>query len=505
MSKFRIRGRLDPNDAQALAYLQQLERLVEANPLHVFRPHRKQEAFLRSRAKVRVFLGGNRAGKSTVGIVDDLINVLPKEYVPEHLLPFKRCLHEDVRGRVVTPDLVRTLKAVYEVIQRWVPAEALRGGSWGKAFDKQDRILNFKNGSFIEFMSYEQDRDKFGGSARDFVHYDEEPPGERGEEIREECRVRLVDRQGYELFTFTPLMGLTWAFDAFWEEKGPQVAEGVWDREKLTVVLASMLDNPHLSKEAIADALEGLTEEEIAARRDGKFSHFQGLVYSEFDWDRHTVPGPSPKHVQGLEVRVGIDPGIQTTAVLLGGFDKDNCLLVFDELYLHNRDAIPENAARKTREKLARWGVSAKYFLIDPSARNRAGTDADKVQAAYARAGVRALPAQNDVEAGIFEVKRRFQRTPHPLLLISRDCTTLLWERDRYRYEFKSDGGFGVSKRNDHGLDAMRYLAMSRPTAPKSMNLQKARNGSAFRPGVVPPIDEIRRKVDEWSPTGKFS
>ena len=41
-------------------------------------------------------------------------------------------------------------------------------------------------------MSSDQDLQKFAGTSRHFVHFDEEPP----EPVYEECRARLVDTNG---------------------------------------------------------------------------------------------------------------------------------------------------------------------------------------------------------------------------------------------------------------------------------------------------------------------
>lgn len=510
MSRIKIKGQLDPNDPKAAALLDQLSKLIRENPLLDFGPHAKQAAFLEADARVRVFLGGNRAGKSTVGVVDDLVNTLPAEFVPDHLKRYKKLWKDDVRGRVVTPDLGHTLKAVYEVYQRWVPPAALRGGTWSKAFDKQDRILNFKNGSFIEFMSYEQDLNKFGGSARDWIHYDEEPPGERGEAIRKECRMRLADRGGYEIFTFTPLTGLSWAYDEFWENRGDQLAEGVWGSGRIRVVLASMLDNPHLTRENIEEALSGLTEEELAARRDGQFSHFQGLVYSEFDYDIHTCEPVSKEHLKGQDVRIGIDPGIKTTAIVFVAFDRDNRALVFDEMYLHGEHAIPDRAVAKIKQRLAEWEVRSSYNMIDPASRNRSNTDHQRVQSLYTRAGLPVLPAQNDVETGVFEVKRRLQHTDHvgrpdPLLVIARNCKKLLWERARYRYEFTPEGDFGVEKKDDHGLDATRYVLMSRPIGPPIRSRNRQYGREVWVPNRSVPMSQVLDSGPQYGPNGKFS
>jgi hypothetical protein len=61
-----------------------------------------------------------------------------------------------------------------------VPEAHPEDGSFDKSWKKQDKILRFNDGSFIDFLSYETDLDKFGGVQRHFLGYDEPPPGHQG-------------------------------------------------------------------------------------------------------------------------------------------------------------------------------------------------------------------------------------------------------------------------------------------------------------------------------------
>src|SRR4051794_21298169 len=183
--------------------LEAYDRALEANPLEGFWPHRKQQVFLGSSDRIKAFLGGNRSGKTTAGILDDLIQAVDEKSVPKHLKGFKK-FTPPFSCRIVSPDFTETMEGViFEKFRQWVPKDQLLGSSWEKAYDKTRRKLNFSNGSQFSFMTFEQDLDKFGGRSLDRVHYDEEPP----EAIRKECRARL-DRPGTdELFTMTPLAG----------------------------------------------------------------------------------------------------------------------------------------------------------------------------------------------------------------------------------------------------------------------------------------------------------
>ena len=210
------------------------------------------------------------------------------------------------------------------------------------------------------------------------------------------------------------------------------------------------------------------------------------------------------EHVSQLDTIIAIDPGINTTAVVFCGFDRDNAAWVYDELYLHEDQAIPEKVALTIKAALERWGVKDPMYLIDPSARNRASVNADNVQAAYLRAGLLCLSAQNAVEAGIFEVKRRLQHEP-PMLHVSKRCEQLLWERKRYRRKpnENNQSAFDVVKRDDHLMDAMRYACMARPIAPSKPTFKRPRRPSYTQDYQAPYSEE--RIPQDAPPMGQMS
>lgn len=480
-------------DPEVKKLLQKTVESLDRNPLQKFHPHGKQRPFLAARKKTKVYLGGTRAGKSTAGVCDDLIQLCDREIIPAHLLPYK-IWEPPFRCRVVTPDYGHSFASVLETFRKWTPESQLRGGSWDKAFREKEHILHFANGSLVDFLTLEQDVNKFGGVTRERIHYDEEPKGEKGEEIRWQGAMRLAEVNGDELFTYSPIHGLGWTHDEFEEKKGPEVLKDVWESEEMIVVRASIRDNPHMSPEGIASALEKIPEAVRASYESGNYTHFKGLVYPDFDAEIHVIDEKeiTEEFVAGLEGIDGIDPGMQTTAVLFAGFDRDNCLTIFDELPLSGNTAIPENAAERILAVRNRWNLPEcpKYTLIDPAARSRDLASGERVDQAYRRAGIKVLPAQNEVEPGVFEVMRRMENrdpegNPAPLIRISSRCKELIREIGRYRMNPKEDGSFDVVKKDDHFVDVMRYLCMARPTAPRRRKKQR-QVARGWIPGTAP-------------------
>lgn len=435
--------------------LRLVEEVRAANPLEAYVPHVKQVVFHESTSDLKVFLGGNRSGKTTAGIVDDLIQALSPGDVPEHLLGFKRW-SPPFFCRVITPDLGQTLdQVILQKIREWCPPGALQGGSLDKAFDQRLRVLRFANGSWFQFMSNDQDLDKFGGAALHRVHYDEEPR----QNIRKESLARLIDFGGDEVFTMTPLQGMSWMFEDVWTP----FVEGRLSHA--TVVTVDMDDNPHLDERTKVRVLAEYSEEERQARKSGLFVHFAGLVYGEFASDVHVVDALECVP-EGVEVFGGIDPGIRhMAAVVLCYLDEDDCLVVFDELALQGH-TISE-VCKEIDLRLARWDVRPRWWVIDPASRNKSNQTGRSDQMEFADHGIFTSPGQNAVRAGINKVKERLRANK---MFVTRDCPELISEFRKYRWSTPrrsdDDAREKPIKRDDHLLDALRYVVMSRPLAP---------------------------------------
>lgn len=433
---------------QAQEYLEAYQNLRRVNPLLFYVPHEVQAEFHASiGTKHRAFMGGNRAGKTTAGIVDDLIQVAPVELLPDHLKPYKRweC---PAYIRIIVPDFKLALhQVVIQKLRDWTPQEMLRNGLFDSSYDKGHEALRFECGCRFDFMSFEQDVDKFGGAALHRCHYDEEPP----EDIREECLQRLIDFNGDELFSMTPLHGMSWMYDEILgkADKDPDIHLSV----------ADMDDNPHLSAEGKHHAIKGLSEEKRKARKQGLMVHFEGMVYPRFEEAK--VLAPDRRLVGSLEVVVGIDPGVREAGVVFVGFDRDNAAIAFDELELH--DCATSQICDAIRAKLKLWDLDERnvQFVIDPAARQRTLTTAVSVETSYHMCGIYPAHGQNDREGGIDIIEDRILQN---FLQVSSECSGLFWEAERYRRKFHEESGkWDVVKKNDHKLDALRYAICHRP------------------------------------------
>lgn len=464
--------------------LAQLDALLKANPLVQYnnaqligeaKVHKKQMLFHSNKERIRAYLGGNRSAKSTGGTVDDIIQAIDADVVPDHLKDFKKW-QPPFRCRIVTPDFSETLDVVLEIIQRWCPQSQLRGGQWRTAYDKLRRTLHFQNGSYFQFMSYEQDTNKFGGAELERIHFDEEPP----RRIYKECRKRLITTRGDILLTMTPETGFS------------DVMREVWDRRfepNYFVEKISMDDNPWIAKEEIDEYVKDLTPEEERAYRHGDIVHFAGMVFDKYWTEDHIIPQLAPKDLQGQAVVVSIDPGMKNTGLSWIAYDDDNVATLFDSAKL--MDQTIDQIADFIRQKNAKWKIQEpEYYVIDPSARNRTQVNAEAIEAEFANYGIYTVHGQNDVEAGILQLQRRMHANQ---FFATENNIEFFDEVDKYRLDPKVKDKFAVIKYNDHILDSVRYSIMSRPWI-GSVKLKKR--------GFTPRSPD---EVGPWHPSPKQS
>jgi hypothetical protein len=470
--QFRVLAPFAESDPEVAEWCVQTEAMLAENPLLGFEPHPEREGrrpqleFIEARTRVVAAFAANQFGKSTVLTVCALRECLPDELLPD-LLRRTRRFPPPVDGWILVPTEDKIFDSFQPAFEEWCPPSAFKGGSWGKSFNGTRMELRFVNGSSITFKTYKQDPSTLGGARLHFVGYDEPPPKKH----REESRMRTVRYGGYEMFAMTPLdTNTAYVRRAIWKQR---------EAPNITVVRASIHDNPTLDRETVSDALGDLSDIWRRAREFGEFVDVGGLIYP--DWERCLAPAPwSPDVVRSWEVVVGIDPGIRNAGIVFVGFDRDETAHVFDALLL--QDSTPKDYAAAIRQVLKRWGVREDRvsFVADPASRQRGQTNAETVMSALANEGVYCNPGQNDVQAGIGQLRvrmshGRFWVSPEntPGLLGLRD------EADEYAAkeprEGMDDSHMEVVKSHDHRLDALRYAVMERfwdPVAEERAPLQ---------------------------------
>lgn len=477
-----------------------------------YKPHDKQHKFHSSRKKKKLYIGGNRSGKTTGGVCEGIWRATNRH-------PYRPDLNElgPTRGRVIAVDFINGVeKIIFPQYKQWLYPSALRGGAWETAYDKQLRTLNFNNGSTIEFMSYDQDLDKFAGTSRHWIHFDEEPP----KSIYIENMARLIDTDGEFWITMTPVEGMTWVYDDLYEpnENNP---EGT-----VEIIEIATLENPYLSEDATKSFIDSIDEDEKTARIEGKFVSVGGRIYKNFDpvlGGLHVLKEPfdSPKQrFKDWFWIMSLDHGLNNpTAVLWSAVNKHGHIITFHEHY--RKEWTVEQHAKFIRETNRSFGREPDLLVADPSIQNRNAVTNTSIHEEYVRHGIPFTLGNNAVRDGIIRVKgylnpsprRIIEGKPAPLWQVTPNCQNLIWEMKRYRWktyqqkklQYENNAYEEPQKKDDHACDSLRYMVMTRPDLRQDDSFADKVNDIADRMGAIkvgPAIADPYDRLDNAHETG---
>ncbi len=518
MNRFRVPSHLQGNK-QLEAKLRDVVEAVRINPLYAYnnpdlssKVNLKQLAFNRVKAPVlgtKAMIAGNRSGKTYCCKADDVIQVVPREEVPPHLIDCKK-FEVPCHIWMGAPKYSKHEDTTIPTLRRLIPKNQLRNGNFDKSYSSQSRQIRLECGSTIGLKTYDQDIDAWASAEIHRIDWDEEPNGANGRRMRSEARARLISTGGDEIIGMTPVLGIsTWVYDDVFERR---------HELGITVHQMDMQDNPWNTPEAIEEYLSGLSDEERRARETGEFVHFGGLFFEEFREALHVVDIPPVEALRQQDIVVSIDPGLRHTGVTWSGWDSDNNGLFFAE-YFPPTTNVPD-IAREIHRRNKMWSLREPTFVIDPSYRNlTTEIHADAVQANYAREEIYAQPGNNDRRAGILEIKKRLQAkdaqgNPHPTLLYAKPdpdrpdlgVPQLIKQTERYRRNPDAADEWQAVPQDEHTrfdlVDSKRYGVMSRTW--------EIPDGPAERPppspeyGYEPPLD-LSEFQTEAPPLGDMS
>lgn len=439
--------------AEAERIAAEISASATANPLGVFQPHcAEQRKFLEARTATVAAFCGNQSGKSTIGGVRALIELLPPKLVPEHLRGYQRWAGP-THGWALCPTEAKVFDSLLPAIAKWCPPSALKGGTISKAFNGDKMMLSFVDGSTIHFKTYKQAPDTLGGATLHFVWYDEPPPRAH----RDECATRLLRYNGFELYTMTPLKSNTgWIRRDIWRKR---------EDPDITVCKWSMRDNPALSKDAIPRILASYKNDIWRqAREFGDFMDQAGQVYGQFESRvQRETPRPSRELMASLDHVWGIDPGIRNAAIICGGFDSHGVDWIYDEILIQN--GTPSQYAQAIDILCAKWRLHRAriMFVIDPAARQRSQATGDTVQSELSRVGIHTVNGANDREAGQQQIRDRLL---HNRLRIFPNCVGLRDDADEFSWDMDDEDEDVSGAADDspfHRLATLRYQVMTRP------------------------------------------
>lgn len=434
-----------------------LTRIVSRPSIHGYVPHEKQVVFHGAKEQGRLYIGGNRSGKTVGGIVEDIWRMRGKH-------PFQEVPPAPTKGRIVTVSYTEGIEMIIKPeLAKWLPPSDLINGSWEDSYSEKFRTLTLANGSTVELMSYDQKLEKFAGTSRHWIHFDEEPP----KAIFSECRMRLVDTAGHWYITMTPVEGMTWIYD---EVYLPALVPG----GNVKVVTIDSSENPYISNAEIDAAIAGLDENEKKARKKGEFVQIGGLVYKKFDPEKHILHVNEEFwerfywNTKDWTHYASMDHGLNNpTAWLWHAVSPKGAVVTYDEIYDNER--VVDSYAKEIHERNAQPGrKTPQIYVGDPAIAQRNAQTGDSIQTAYSLAGIPIVLGNNNVPIRVEKMNRYFQQGKW---VITENCHNLTRELQRVRWKIyesakkrhENNVREEIHKKDDHAPDSAGYFFSMMP------------------------------------------
>lgn len=415
----------------------------------------KHTAFMNASANYSqlAFIAANRTGKTLTGAVlmsYHLTGDYPKWYEGRRFLnPISAWAVG--KSNQVTKEVQQfeLLGEINDIGSGMIPRECIVGTPTRKAgiADAIETVYvkHISGGiSKVTFKSYEQGRESFQGTKKQLIWLDEEP---QDQSIYSECLTRTMDKYspGIIICTFTPLFGLSDVVLAFLPDgKFPEGGINPGDEDKY-VTQVSWEEVPHLDDRQKKKILNSYSDFEREARSKGIPSLGAGAIYPYLE-DSIVV---QPFKIESWWPKAyGLDVGWNRTAAVWGAMDPESRqIYIYSEHYEGQSQPAVHASAIKARGD---WLFGA----IDPGSIGGSQVDGRALFDLYCEEGLNLELADNSVEAGILAVGQMFATGQ---LKIFSTCKNLLAEYRVYRRDEKGK----ILKKNDHALDALRYLVMS--------------------------------------------
>jgi PBSX family phage terminase large subunit len=274
---------------------------------------------------------------------------------------------------------------------------------------------------------------------------------------------RLATTQGYAILPTTPDANAHWLYELY--------TKGLEGNKLVDSYSWSVEGNPIYPKEEFESKREFYGEDHPVFREQylGQWTFYSGVVYGhDFDINRNVIELPEGGiNPEWPRIR-SIDFGYRDPFVCLwGAVAPDNELWIYREHYQPGRSMAEHALVIKQRSE----GERILYTVADSSE--------PQSIADLRRLGVSAMEANRDRRAGRMLVgdylragKLKFIKGAVPELM--RELAWYRWDRDKDK-----EGAKEATVGDDHAMDALRYLVMSRPrgtTKPFSI----PRNSFAF-------------------------
>lgn len=370
--------------------------------------HSTQALIAKDKHRFQVLCCGRRWGKTTYAVEKIKGKALKKPRRIAYIAPtFQQA--RDIAWQMLVKELAPITKKVNES-RLELEVHTMSGGTSLIVLRGWEAIETLR-GQFFDYIVIDE-----VASMRNFNVY-----------WHEVVRPTLTDTKGEVLFISTP-KGFNHFYDLF----------NTKDEDYKAFHFTSY-DNPFIPKEEIDKAGKEIPEDRFAQEYLADFRKTEGLVYKEFDRNRH-VTTEVPTNVS--DTIIGIDFGYTNpSSIIPVKIDNDNNYWVLEEFY----------KTSQTTEQIAEQAKLYKPTKVYP---DPAEPDRIEILKKY---GLNCREVSKDIVAGVDRVRELFKQNR---IHISPDCHNLIHELETYRYPDKKPDQNEQEKpvkENDHALDALRY------------------------------------------------
>lgn len=482
----------------------EIERRAANEKGRYYVPNGRAEEFIKlldnasKRDGITIFIlrAGNSFGKSCLAanLINYLCDAVPNPYFDA--VPYLKNFRRPSKGRLCTT--ANAARNTYgEEFPKWFSRNQYTAKKGAREFDS---VFHFKRtGSGFDIFTFDQDPEAGESITLDWLIVDEPMSHRHFSGLKSRLRFG-----GIIIFILTPLEGSGWYSDVF--ETPDRIGRDVY------VLEASSEDNciqhgvrgviPHA---ALEDMWADFDEDEIAARRDGKFLHLGGAVYKNYrdDTQGHVLES-LPEYYQEcwdkkqFTLYMAVDPHdrkpfmLSWTAVF-----PDNVAITVaefpDERFrpFSKIKTFTWDVPMYTRMILATEeaiGKPAAVRLIDPNFGPARKAGGDSVLQQFVNAGLKnwRLPPDR-IADGHVAVKNLIgdpARGTKPQWYVLAHCKNTRWGFVNYGYKENRDESKGLSEtpelKNKDAVDLLRYKAMYglrylRPDAAKPLDFYQAK------------------------------
>jgi PBSX family phage terminase large subunit len=419
-----------------------------------YKPQLYQQAFHRDSAKFKGFFGGFGSGKSTTAVLE----------VIKHILETPNGM--TLIGAQTQPQLEQTaMKEFFD----WFPKELIEN------YAKQKNIVDCTNGHRVLFRTLD---DETKARSLNLTCFMIEEASEVAYEYFVQLQTRLrsdATKNHMGILSSNPSEG--WIKNEFLlkskriegtEFKYHQIEEDI--NPNYSTHIAPTKLNKYLPPDFEESVSAGKPDWWIRKFLQGSFESREGLVYPSAK--EQIIPAEDVVIKPEWERFAGVDFGVRdATVMVLAAVDHETGkVYIYDEYYEVGK-ATPYHA-RKFHE-LTKDILPGRLRtpVADPSGKQRNKHDLRSLFDHYAEYGWHFKPGYNRIEDGIMKVQSYFMIKK---LFILDNCKNVVREILSYKYKpLELDSKVNASEKpvdkDNHTLDAMRYLIQELPDDPEQL------------------------------------